>query len=80
METNFKKGDCVKLKNGNSPKMNVTAISVNPLSNATEIKCTWSVDQKMQVQEFDAEILKPCDTVSDGLNKAMLQELIPSRR
>lgn len=77
--TSFKKGDCVMLKNGYSPKMNVSEVDTNPITQSIEIKCTWYFQGKMEVQTFDAGILKPCDT-SSQLTKEGLDELIPPRR
>ena len=81
MESKFKEGDCVQLKHGASPKMNVTNISINPFTQGTDIKCTWYEKSKMESQTFNEEILRPCEKEPTNEQKIKaMQEIIPPRK
>lgn len=69
METDIKAGDCVQLKFGDNPKMNV--ISVQSVFDGTiDVECTWFESKKNQGKIFKAHVLKLCDdTKSDDIDK-----------
>lgn len=61
-EVQFKKGDCVKLKHGNSPEMNVNEVKEIPITRRIEVWCKWfnSNEQKFEYESFAPEVLVSC--------------------
>jgi protoporphyrinogen oxidase len=79
MDTDFKVGDCVQLRHGETDQMNIAEI----FELTKEAKCIWR-DRKTgnnKIQDLPLSVLKHCPKEMTEEEKVrLMQEIIPPRK